>query len=63
MFVIKDKCVRCGGCASICPVGAIELTDEGAKINKDLCIECGSCMGICPVEAIKLSEEKQNVEA
>jgi len=25
----RDKCLRCGGCVSICPKNALELTEQG----------------------------------
>ena len=50
----KKKCIGCGACISICPVGAILINNEGkAAVDKKKCINCGSCLGICPVEAIK----------
>lgn len=52
MVVDKSKCIGCGACASVCPVGAIELVDGVAQINKDVCVECGTCEVTCPVGAI-----------
>ena len=52
MVVDKSKCIGCGACTSICPVGAIELVDGVAQINKDVCVDCGTCEVTCPVGAI-----------
>ena len=53
VVVNKDICIGCGACVGVCPVGALELTDEGqANSNPDICIDCGACMGTCPMEAI-----------
>ncbi len=52
MRVNQDKCIGCGTCAGVCPVGAISLDTGKAFINKDICISCGACASVCPVEAI-----------
>lgn len=54
-MVNKEKCIGCGTCVAICPVGAISFDDDGkAKIDKAKCIHCGACEASCPVSAIKL---------
>lgn len=52
MKVDKNKCLGCGACASMCPVGAITMKGGKAEINKKKCIKCGTCKDICPVGAI-----------
>lgn len=56
MIQIHDKtlCTGCGGCASICPVNAIVLTEdqEGFRyplVNTDICVNCGKCNHVCPM--------------
>lgn len=41
-------CIKCGKCAVVCPVAAIDLE---FKCNPDLCILCGACGKVCPVAA------------
>ena len=53
-MVDKSKCIGCGACVGICPVGAITMVDGVAQINYDICIKCGLCESICPVNAIKI---------
>ena len=56
-MVDQKKCIGCGTCVEICPVGAISFSDEGkAVIDASKCIKCHSCESICPVEAIKIED-------
>ena len=56
-MIDKEKCIGCGTCVSICPVGAISLDEGGkAQIDKSICIRCGACQSSCPVEAIDLDK-------
>ncbi len=51
MYKISDECVKCGSCASVCPVGAISEGETQYNIDEK-CIDCGSCAETCPVGAI-----------
>jgi len=50
--VINDSCIKCGTCASICPVSAMHICDTQMVIDPDTCIDCGACIAECPVGAI-----------
>lgn len=55
-MVDKDKCIGCGACMQLCPVGAISFDEDGkAKIDPNTCIKCGTCEASCPVQAIKIN--------
>ena len=47
-----EVCTHCGMCETECPVGAIVLYKEGARIDQEKCIQCGSCADNCASEAI-----------
>ncbi|MCK4648478.1 EFR1 family ferrodoxin [bacterium] len=48
--VDKEKCIKCGKCAGICPSGIIELNPY--PIRKEDCIRCYYCEKICSQGAI-----------
>ena len=45
MRINPDKCVACGNCTYVCPVGAIYIDPKikRATVNRDECVECYSC--------------------
>ena len=48
----KDKCVKCGMCAKICPMHSITMDGEdGTCVMDDACVRCGQCVKVCPVSA------------
>ncbi len=56
-MVNKEKCIGCGTCVAICPVGAISFDKNGkAQIDPKKCIHCGACEASCPVAAIELNK-------
>lgn len=50
--VEPKKCVGCGECERVCPVGAAKLTDKVAAIDAAVCIGCGECLTVCPKKAM-----------
>ena len=45
----KDKCISCGKCNKVCPMG-INVVNEIRKnvVNNLECIQCGACIDNCP---------------
>jgi ferredoxin len=45
MRINPDKCVACGNCTYVCPMGAIyiDASTRRATVNRDECVECFSC--------------------
>ena len=50
----KYGCLGFGDCASVCPVGAIEICNGVAKIDRTKCTGCGACSKKCPKGVIEL---------
>jgi len=45
MRIDESKCVACGNCIPVCPVGAIYIDSAAgrARVNRDECVECHAC--------------------
>ena len=61
-WVDGSKCTGCGICVEICPVDAISMKEEKAKIDMEICIRCGKCHDVCPQEAVRYDSEKIPLE-
>lgn len=49
-----DACIGCGACETICPVDAVHMVDDKARIDLEWCIGCGVCAVGCPSNAISI---------
>lgn len=58
----EDKCISCGECASVCPVGAHKITESGHTFERNICVGCGKCEKACLGEALKFYGKEVSVE-
>ena len=49
-----ELCGVCQACATVCPVNAIEVTENYIIVVPEKCTGCGVCVKVCPVGAITL---------
>lgn len=59
----EAKCKNCYKCLKNCPVKAIKIEDNQAKVIEDRCILCGNCTLICPQNAKNVHSELEEVKA
>ena len=59
VVVDQGKCDVCGTCISVCPFGALLLTDT-LQVDSTACRSCYRCVRVCPVGAL---EHEKNTRA
>lgn len=54
----RELCLRCGSCATACPVNAIKL--DGETGEPVVCLHCGRCVSFCPHDCLAMVNAKEN---
>ena len=52
--VDETKCVSCGKCKKVCPMGVDMTNNARNRTNGTECILCNACLDACPKGALKL---------
>ena len=56
-IIDKNKCIKCGQCAKICPPKAMRIKEkEYPHLKSRVCIRCWCCAEVCPQNAIQKSK-------
>lgn len=59
-YIDHDKCVKCGICSKVCPIG--NITYNPWPVIGSRCILCGACRQNCPHSAIRYEGEKDSFQ-
>ena len=52
---LRDKCIGCGACLSVCPEKALSADGAGkAVVDRQRCTGCGACPPVCDPQALEV---------
>jgi pyruvate formate lyase activating enzyme len=54
LILARDRCLRCGRCATVCPHEAHAIRDGQHTIDRSRCVACGRCAAACPQRALSI---------
>ncbi|HLD48127.1 MAG TPA: 4Fe-4S binding protein, partial [Desulfobaccales bacterium] len=54
-MITPEACRRCLACVTLCPFGAVALSDGKPAVRLEVCRGCGVCAAECPAGAIHMS--------
>jgi pyruvate formate lyase activating enzyme len=59
----KAKCIGCGSCLSVCPLGLHDKSPEGQHIfQRESCTACGKCAAVCPSGSLVLTGQMMTID-
>ena len=63
MQVDREKCTGCGTCASVCPNGAVRMTEDHRPAwDPKACTFCGKCENFCPARSREIVGREYTVK-
>jgi len=64
LVFFENKCIGCGVCFDVCPVGAqVKVEGGGRSHDRDACTLCGTCVQNCGAEALVIEGREISVDA
>jgi formate hydrogenlyase subunit 6/NADH:ubiquinone oxidoreductase subunit I len=51
------RCDTTAACVTVCPTGAISVTDDAWQLDAGRCVFCVACVTACPQDAIHMGSE------
>ncbi len=57
-----SSCKRCAVCLKTCPLGIIDMQEDGVHIDRKSCDRCGKCVEACVTESLRISGKKMTVD-
>jgi iron only hydrogenase large subunit-like protein len=58
----KANCRSCYKCLRSCPVKAIRIKNDQAKIVEERCVACGQCLVVCPQNARRIKSDTYKIK-
>lgn len=58
----KANCRSCYKCLRSCPVKAIRIKNDQAKIVQERCVACGQCLAVCPQNARQIKSDLYKIK-
>jgi iron only hydrogenase large subunit-like protein len=58
----KANCKNCYKCLRSCPVKAIRIKNDQAKIVEERCVACGQCLVVCPQNARRIKSDLYKIK-
>ena len=62
MLYDSKKCVLCGTCEAVCPVGTVKIENNKLTTDKDKCTFCGKCIIYCIPGARQIAGKDYTVD-